>query len=407
MKKFLFVLMFFLPISGFVQNKVINYSSPGPLKAFAPTPPMGWNSWNWFGKKNVNEQVVVEVIDAMVKEGLRDAGYNYIIVDGGWRDTKLGPKGELLAHPVKFPRGMKFLADYAHSKGLKFGLHTVPGTHDCGGDAVGGYGNEEVHMKQFIDWGIDFIKLDKCRFSSGWNEDLLKATYTKWTDLIAKSNRKIVFSISAYEFREWNPFAGNMSRTTPDIAAKVNVGRAFFDTASGRKNFLNVMEIAEENNKWAKYAQPGYWNDPEMLATGDQGMTPEEQKIHFALWSIMSAPLFLGNDPRNMPQYERDIVLNKQAISINQDPTEQGKRIRTEGETEVWVKKLKDGKRAVLFFNRSHTKSKEVSLNLSEIGMKNTVEVQDVYTGKKLGSTKKALTKSIRPRASLFMLLKS
>src|SRR5512133_2736804 len=106
----------------------------------APSPPMGWNSWNWFGKKEINEQVVKQVIDAMASTGLKDAGYNYVIVDGGWRDVKLDPSGRLVSHPEKFPHGMKALADYAHSKGLKFGVHVVPGTHDCGGDAVGGFG---------------------------------------------------------------------------------------------------------------------------------------------------------------------------------------------------------------------------------------------------------------------------
>ena len=111
------------------------------------SPPMGWNSWNYFGKKAINEQIVREVIDAFVEEGLKDAGYEYIVIDGGWRDTKLGANHELLPHPEKFPNGIKVLADYAHSKGLKLGLHTVPGHRDCGGDQVGAFGHEEVHIQ--------------------------------------------------------------------------------------------------------------------------------------------------------------------------------------------------------------------------------------------------------------------
>ena len=125
-------------------------------KILAPTPPMGWNSWNWFGKTEINENNIRECIDAIVAQGLMDAGYEYFVIDGGWRDTKLGPNGELQANPKKFPHGIKVLADYAHSKGLKFGLHTVPGTHDCGGDLVGGFGHEEVQVKQFVDWGARF-----------------------------------------------------------------------------------------------------------------------------------------------------------------------------------------------------------------------------------------------------------
>ena len=157
MKK-IFVVIFMVIYAG--QCNFI-YAQKNP--DLAKTPPMGWNSWNWFGKKEINEQVVREVIDAIVNQGLKDAGYTYVVVDGGWRDVKLDPDGKLVAHPVKFPHGIKPLADYAHSKGLKFGLHVVPGTHDCGGDPVGGFNREEIHVRQFVEWGLDFIKLDLCR----------------------------------------------------------------------------------------------------------------------------------------------------------------------------------------------------------------------------------------------------
>ncbi len=396
------LLIILIFISACLQKSYAQKSFNG----LALTPPMGWNSWNWFGKKEINETVVHEVIDAMAKEGLRDAGYNYIIVDGGWRDTKLGPNGELLPNPVRFPHGIKVLADYAHSKGLKFGLHTVPGTHDCGGDKVGGYGHEEVQIQQFIDWGIDFIKLDKCKYADGWNEDLLKKTYLKWSDLLKKSGRNIVLSISAYQFRDWNPTAGNMSRTTPDITAKVQ-GGAIFDSVPAIKNFWSVMHIAQENNKVAQYARPGYWNDPEMLVTGDQGLTPEEQKTHFALWGIMSAPLFLGDDPRNMPQYEKNIILNKDAIRIDQDNTEQGKQIKVGDDTEVWIKKLMKGNFAVLFFNKSHTDIKNVTLSFSEVGIAEKVVARDVYDQKELGKYTNSITRSLKPRTCVYMILKS
>ena len=382
----------------------------------ALTPPMGWNSWNWFGKNTINEKIIIEIIDAMVKEGLRDAGYIYVVVDGGWRDTKLGPNGELLPHPEKFPHGMKALADYAHSKGLKFGLHTVPGTHDCGGDPVGGYGHEEVQIKQFVDWGIDFIKLDKCKYLQGvsgaakpadnndWNEDALKETYMKWSNLLKKCNRDIILSISAYIWRNWYPEVGQMARTTGDIRARVGnpLRKAVFDSIPNR---LSVMGIAEENSKWAKFAGNGYWNDPDMLVTGDQGLSWEEQKVHFALWSIMSSPLMLGNDPRHMTQDEKDIILNKDGISINQDPTEQGKRIKVEGDCEIWAKKLKNGNIAVLLLNRNKIDNKNITLNFGEIGISQEVEIKDVYAKKEIGSFSKSISKQIKPQAGLFILI--
>lgn len=376
------------------------------------TPPMGWNSWNWFGKNKINEKLIREVIDAIVKQGVKDAGYSYVVVDGGWRDTKLGPDGELLPNPDKFPHGMKVLADYAHSKGLKFGLHTVPGTHDCGGDKVGGYGNEEVQIQQFIDWGVDFIKLDACRFSGEWNDELLKNTYVKWANLLKKSGVNIVLSISAYKYYDWYPEVGQMGRTTEDIstiAGGMSGCTAVFDDKipeeKNKWDLLSVMSIAEENNKWAKYARPGYWNDPDMLVTGKQGLSIEEQKAHFALWCIMSAPLMLGNDPRNMTQDEKNIILNKDCIMIDQDTTEQGKRIKVIGDTEIWAKKLQNAKIAVLMLNRNKVNTKKITLNFSDIGIYQKARVADVYARKELGTFSKLFSKSIQPHSGLFMLM--
>jgi alpha-galactosidase len=166
---------------------VSSHARPSPH--LAPTPPMGWNSWNWHGKKDISEKVVEETIDAMVSQGLRDAGYLYVVVDGGWRDTTLGPDGGLRAHPTRFPGGMKRLADYAHARGLKFGLHTAPGTHDCGGDAVGGFGREAIHLKQFVDWGLDLVKVDKCKYEPGDVCKVGRFDVAKWTRDAAQHQR--------------------------------------------------------------------------------------------------------------------------------------------------------------------------------------------------------------------------
>jgi len=375
-------------------------------KLLTPTPPMGWNSWNWFGKPEINEQNMRECIDAIVDQGLLDAGYKYFVIDGGWRDTKLGPEGELLAHPVKFPNGMKALADYAHSKGLKFGLHTVPGTHDCGGDLVGGFGHEEVHIKQFVDWGLDIIKLDKCRYSDGWNEELVEKTYRNWSNLLSKCGRDIVLSISAYQWRDWYPQVGQMARTTRDITAKCNTpeGALFDPPADFKKRFLSVMEIAEINNKSAEFAGNGYWNDPDMLATGEQGLSLDEQKSHFALWCIMSSPLVLGNDPRKMTKEEKEIILNKTAISIDQDPSEQGKRIKKDGDIEVWLKQMRNGQKALLILNRNSNEIKNYKLDLAEFGNSEMVRtITEVYSGVIIEPLEKNLSFKINPHACIFL----
>lgn len=377
-----------------------------PTHNLTPTPPMGWNSWNWHGKKDINEQIVIETIDAMAALGLRDAGYDTVVVDGGWRDTKLGPGGELLPHPVKFPGGMKRLADYAHAKGMKFGVHTVPGTHDCGGDAVGAYGREEVHIRQFVDWGLDFVKVDKCKLEGDWTEPQVEAVYRKWSRLLAACGRPIVFSISAYTFRDWNPDVCHMSRTTGDILARIHKERATFDDGKPyHRGILGMMTIVEENNIHAARAGNGYWNDPDMLVTGDQGLTPDEERTHFALWCIMTSPLFLGSDPRTMTPEERDIVLNRDAIAIDQDPTEQGRRVQKDGAREVWAKRLKGGRVAVLLLNRDAKVPATITVKPADLGLGASCGVRDVWAKKDLGVTKGALKREVAPHAGAFLLL--
>ncbi|MGN6552203.1 MAG: glycoside hydrolase family 27 protein [Verrucomicrobiota bacterium] len=373
-------------------------AQPGDL--LAPTPPMGWNSWNWFGKKEIDERIVCESMDAMVNEGLRDAGYRYVVVDGGWRANHLGANGELLADPVKFPHGMKYLADYAHARGLKFGVHTVPGTLDCGGDPVGGFGHEPVQVKQFVDWGLDFVKLDKCRYSSGWSPEVLRSTYAKWNDLLAHCGRPMVLSMSAYKYYDWYPRYGQMGRTTPDILARVSgsVG-AVFDSKP-----RSVMALAEENNESAQYAGKGYWNDPDMLVTGDQGLSAAEQQSHFALWCVMSAPLMLGNDPRAMSTAEKDLVLNREAIAVNQDPTEQGRRVQRNGQSEIWSKHLQDGRVAVVLLNRATTNA-PVTLAWSAVGLLEKVRVRDVFEQADLGLQAKQTTRTLPAHGCAFLIL--
>ena len=381
--------------------------------ALAPSPPMGWNSWNTFGKFKINERVVTEVMDAIIESGLKDAGYKYVVIDGGWRDTKLGPNGELLSNPERFPHGIKTLADYAHARGLKFGLHTVPGTHDCNGDPVGGQGHESTQIRQFIDWGVDFVKLDKCRCEDGWTEEHLHDAYFKWSKLLQeKSDNPIVLSVSAYEERDWYPQICQMARTTEDISAKVagmSGCHAVFDEpipkALNKWGMLSVMEIAEINNKSANLAGGGYWNDPDMLVTGDQGLSDEEQKSHFALWCVMSAPLMLGNDPRNMTPKEKAIILNADAISIDQDPTEQGKRIAQVGGQEIWAKRLRGGNLAVLFLNRDREHTEPMTLDLERAAMPSEVRIRDVCSQKDLGVANGSFSFEVGPSSSLFLKL--
>jgi alpha-galactosidase len=269
---------------------------------------------------------------------------------------------------------------------------------------VGGFGHEEIQFQQFIEWGIDFIKLDKCNHENGWDDATFKQTYYKWHRLIRNEKRNILLSISARhpdnEWQEWFPEIGQMARTTDDIKAKVS-GGAVFDHIPHR----SVMRIAEENSRWAEYAGNGYWNDPDFLAIGDQGLTIAEQKVHFALWCIMSAPLILGNDPRNMTPEEKNLITNKWAIAINQDPDEQGGRIKKVGAKEIWAKKLTNGDLALLLLNRGDKKTIKIKISPKELEFSEKAIVREIFSDEEIGIVGKSFSKKIEPHNGLFLLL--
>jgi alpha-galactosidase len=198
-----------------------------------------------------------------------------------------------------------------------------------------------------------------------------------------------------------------MARTTYDIAARIHKTKAIFDDDTPRENFLSVMQVVEINNRAAAAGGKGYWNDAEMMVTGNQGLTPDEQRAHFALWCIMSAPLILGNDPRVMDSVEKEIILNREAIAVNQDPTEQGRRVRAEGKSEIWVKKLSGNRAAVLLLNRDPKETRPVTLRASDVGLAAgaKAKVRDLYAKKDLGTFDGALTKTTPPHAGWFLLV--
>lgn len=231
----------------------------------------------------------------------------------------------------------------------------------------------------------------------------LNQSIEKWNDLLKNLDKNIVLSISAYEYREWYPEVCSMARTTYDIAGKIH-GGAVFHSDDPKKNFMSVMTIAEQNNKYAKFAGKGYWNDPDMMVIGDQGLSLDEQKSHFALWCIMSSPLMLGNDPRNMNKDELDIIVNKSAIRVNQDTNEQGRRIYQNGKTEIWRKFLSDGNAAILFLNKSKSNEAIMSLKLTEIGFLDRVKVFDIFNKNELEFDGE-ISLVVKPNSSYFFLL--
>ena len=274
------------------------------------TPQMGWNTWNKFAC-NINETLIYQSIDALNKSGLIELGYNYMNLDDCWQISRDEENNNTIVVDPHFPNGLKPLIDYAHSKGLKFGLYSDAGYYTCQ-LRPGGYGYEEIDAKTYADWGVDYLKYDNC-MNGGISS---KIRYPRMRDALLKQDRQIFYSICQWgqeDIPTWGKDVGNSWRTTQDIA----------DT------WKSMINIIDQNNKWYEYAGPGGWNDPDMLEVGNGGMTTTEYRTHFSLWAISKAPLLIGCDVTKMSQDTWDILTNKEVIAVNQDKLgEQGRKIK-------------------------------------------------------------------------------
>ena len=340
------------------------------------TPPLGWNSWNVF-HENINEKQIQEIADAMVSSGLKDAGYIYLNLDDNWMDTKRDANGDLQNNPKTFPSGMKAIADYVHSKGLKFGLYGDRGKRTCHhynskwDSQSGSNGHEEQDAKKLAEWGVDYWKYDNCDSDPNTQEK----DYTAMSKALRNSGRDIVFSICMWEYKDWMPKIANLWRTTFDI------GPEWISSSWYR----GVYEIIDANNKYWQIAKPGHWNDPDMLEVGNRGLSYEEQRSQMTMWSIMAAPIMISSDVRNMSDETKELYLNKDMIAINQDSLGvQGHRISDKQGKQVWTKPLQNGDIAVALLNNNGS-TQTVECDFKDIGVEGEVEVRDAWKKKDLG----------------------
>jgi alpha-galactosidase len=343
-------------------------------EVLARTPPMGWNSWNKFGC-NVSEQLIKDAADAMISSGMHSAGYEYVVIDDCWQVAR-DANGNILADPQRFPSGIKALADYVHSKGLKFGIYSDSGTKTCAG-RPGSRGYEYQDARQYAAWGVDYLKYDWCSTDT----ENAEAAYTTMHRALLASGRPIVFSICEWGKSKpwlWAKDVGNLWRTTGDI----------YDCWDCKKEYsTGWLVILDQQVGLETYAGPGHWNDPDMLEVGNGGMTVTEYRSHFSLWSMLAAPLIAGNDLKNMPAEIKEILTNKEVLAVDQDPMGmQGRRVRKNGDMEVWAKQLQDGSRAVVLFNRGASET-EVSANWEDLGYPSRLPatVRDLWNKKDLG----------------------
>ncbi|KAF4361105.1 hypothetical protein F8388_021053 [Cannabis sativa] len=290
----------------------------------ARTPPMGWNSWNHFSC-NIDEKMIKETDDC-------------------WAEIARDNKGSLVPKKSTFPSGIKALADYVHSKGLKLGIYSDAGYFTCSKTMPGSLGHEEHDAKTFASWGIDYLKYDNCY------NDASKPTvrYPVMTRALMKAGRPIFFSLC-----EW----GDLHPALWDM-----------------------------NEVYAELARPGGWNDPDMLEVGNGGMTKDEYIVHFSLWAISKAPLLIGCDVRNMTKDTMEIIANKEVIAVNQDSLGvQAKKVRMEGDQEIWAGPLSGYRVVVVLLNRG-PQPNSITAQWDDIGipLQSVVEARDVWEHKTL-----------------------
>ncbi|WP_432890256.1 glycoside hydrolase family 88 protein [Kribbella sp. CA-245084] len=323
----------------------------------ARTPPMGFNNWNSTKCTSAfNEAMIKSIADLFVSRGLKDAGYQYVNIDDCWALPQRNAQGKLVPDPARFPHGIKSVADYVHSKGLKFGLYTSAGTKTCDKNGFpGGLGHEKQDANLFASWGVDYLKYDNCN-----NQGVdAQQRYTAMRDALLATGRPITYSICEWgrtgppKVWQWAADVGNLWRTTGDIS----------------DNWGSMIGKAQANRDLTQYAGPGHWNDPDMLEVGNGGMTATEYRTHFSLWAMMSAPLLIGTDLRKASTGTFDILTNPDVIAIDQDRLgRQATVVSSSGGLVVYAKTLANGDRAVALSNETGSTA-TISTTAEAIGL--------------------------------------
>jgi len=345
----------------------------------ARTPPMGWNSWNHFGcnTSEINQDLFKETAKAMVDSGLKAAGYEYINLDDCWLAKTRDSQGRLQPDPARFPDGIKALADYVHSLGLKFGIYEDTANLTCMG-YPGSAGHYALDVQTFAEWGVDYVKLDGCYT----NVADMKAIYTNVSESINKTGRPMVFSCS------WPAYANLQGYTVPyDYLGTIcNLWRYWYDIDDQFDSWTDTLDYTQANNL-SLYAAPGHWNDPDMLEVGNGNETATEYRSLMSMWAIIAAPLIAGNDLRNMTKETIAILTAPEVIAVDQDPLgKQGTRVNKTELQEVWVRELSDGSLAVALFNRDEEVA-PIAVYWDDIGFsaKQLANVRDLWLQRDLG----------------------
>jgi alpha-galactosidase len=364
----------------------------------APTPPMGWNSWNEFGC-DVDEELIRETAQAMVASGMKAAGYEYVNIDDCWHGER-DANGFIQPDPERFPSGMKALADAIHSLDLKMGLYSDAGWKTCGG-RPGSRGREYQDAATYASWGVDYLKYDWCN-----TEGLAaRGAYLTMRDALHAAGRPIVFSVCEWGDNapwDWAAESGHLWRTTGDIYPCWDC-----EYDHGSWSSWGILRILDMQDGLRRYAGPDHWNDPDMMEVGN-GMSVSEDRAHFSLWAMLAAPLIAGNDLQGMSEATRAILTNREVIAVDQDPLGvQAFKYRDEGDLEIWFRPLAGEDWAMLVLNRGQAPS-EVSFDWSHEEVSDELsgrsayfdqgrvfEIRDLWAGASLGTTHRPLAATV------------
>jgi len=377
----------------------------------ALTPPMGWNSWNHYGC-NIDEKLIKATADALVSSGLRDAGYTYVNLDDCWHGAR-DAAGNIQPDPVRFPSGMKALGDYLHQRGLKFGIYSDAGATTCAG-RPGSQGHEFQDAAQYARWGVDYVKYDWCATGTGPAQRNPREAYATMSRAIAASGRPMVLSICEWGENQpwlWGKDVGHLWRTTGDI---INCWDCTIDHGSWQSS--GILPILDRQVAIRGHSGPGGWNDPDMMEVGNLA-SDRENRSHFALWAMLSAPLIIGTDVPGMSGQVRDILANPRIIAIGQDALGISAYpwIRTPG-FEIWAKPLADGAWAIALLNRGD-EPQRYTLKWTDYELKDdlkgrradfareTYTIENSWDGEPTGTTATPLEVQVEPHDTLVFRL--
>ncbi|MEJ0103710.1 MAG: glycoside hydrolase family 27 protein [Bacteroidota bacterium] len=384
-------------------------------QTLAPTPPMGWMTWNYFAD-SINEKDIRQMADVMVSSGMAAAGYNYIFIDDGWTGGR-DRENNIIADPQKFPSGIKALASYLHDKGLKIGIYSDAAQLTCGGYTAS-YGFEQQDARTFASWGIDYLKYDYC--GAPGDSVTAKTRYKAMADALRKSGRNIVFSICEWGHRFpwlWAAAAGGqLWRCAGDVRDK------WRDNDPNRNppytGAYGISDIIDDNAALSKYSGPGRWSDMDMLVVGmygkegpssmyeGTGCTDIEYQTQMSMWCMMASPLAASNDIRNMNEATKRILMNRDVIALDQDPLGRQAELKVKNDNwYVFLKPLANGDKAVSILNRSNL-TQTYTLDFKTIGLPEQYEITDLWEHKVIGNGSKWQGKILSHETKVFRLVK-